>query len=181
MTHTIEISDDLFARLQKHAIPFVDTPVTVMERALVALEAGDEDKEEGRGIRAFNPAAPPDLKFTSVLKASVSGKSLKKSDCYWNTILMTIIASAAKNGVSSIDILDLITVNSEEGQRDDNGYKYIEAANISVQGQDSNAAWRIAYILASSFGIELDIMFAWQDHPKAVMRSQQGTFFLEGS
>ncbi len=35
----IEISDSLFARLQKLAVPLVDTPVTVIERLLGSFEA----------------------------------------------------------------------------------------------------------------------------------------------
>ena len=183
MSHSIELPDGLFARLQKHAIPFVDTPASVIERALEALEAGDEDPkgEQKQGApRTFNPAAIPDLKFTSVLSASVDGKALKKGECYWNTVMLRTIAAAAKQGNSTQDILDLLTVNSERGQREDSGYKFVAEANLSIQGQESNAAWRQAYTVASSFGIEIELVFAWQDHPKAAMRNQQGSLFVEG-
>ena len=183
MSHSIEVPDDLFSRLQKHAIPFVDTPISVIERALEALEAGDKDPEDLRkegAPRTFNPAAIPDLKFTSVLSASIDGKALKKGECYWNTIMLRTIAAAAKQGSPTQDILDLLTVNSERGERDDSGYKFVSEANLSIQGQESNAAWRQAYTIASSFGIEIELVFAWQDHPKAAMRNQQGSLFVGG-
>lgn len=183
MPHSIDLPDDLFARLQKHAIPFVDTPVSVIQRALEALEAGDEDPKDDRregAPRTFNPAAIPDLKFTSVLSASVDGKALKKSECYWNTVMLLAIVAAAKRGHSTQDILDLLTVNSEQGKREDSGYKFVSEADLSIQGQESNAAWRQAYAVASSFGIEIQLEFAWQDHPKAAMRNQKGSLYVEG-
>lgn len=183
MPHSIELPDDLFARLQDHAVPFIDTPVSVIERALDALEAGDEDPKERQregAARTFNPAAIPDLKFTSVLSAAVAGKALKKGECYWNTVMLRTIAAAAKLGNSTQDILDLLTVNSEAGKREDSGYKFVAEADLSIQGQESNAAWRQAYTVASSFGIEVQLEFAWQDHPKAAMRNQKGSLYIEG-
>lgn len=184
MSYSVEIPDELFARLQRHAVPFVDTPVTVIERAMVALEAkaGDVFSEEGEGApRAFNPAAIPNLKFTSVLSASVDGKALKKSECYWNSIMLRVIAVAAQKGHATQDILNLLTVNSEPGKREDSGYKFVPEANLSIQGQESNAAWRQGYALASSFGIAIELIFVWQDHPKAALRNQQGSLHVKGN
>lgn len=183
MPHRIEIPDDLFARLQRHAVPFVDTPTTVIERALVALEAGDEEPVHQTATseaRTFNPAAPPDLKFTTVRSASVGGQTLRKAEAYWNTIMLKVIAAAAAQGVMTDDILFLVTVNSQKGRREDNGFKYVKEANLSIQGQDANAAWRQAYTLASSFGIELEVSFIWQDNSKASKPNQAGSFFVEG-
>jgi hypothetical protein len=39
MPHTVEISDNLFARLQKLAVPFIDTPETTISKAVDAFEA----------------------------------------------------------------------------------------------------------------------------------------------
>jgi hypothetical protein len=183
MAHMVELPDELFAKLQRHAVPLVDTPVSIIERALRALEAGDEDPVGApwsNGSRSFNPAAPPDLKFTTVQKAAVGGKALKKADAYWNKILFKVIVEASARGETTEDILDLITVNNQPGRREDNGFTYIEAARLSIQGQDANSAWRQAYTLASSFGIELDVAFVWQDNKKAANPSEGGSFFVEG-
>ena len=47
MGYTLEIPDELFSKLQRHAVPLIDTPLSVIERALRALEAGDEAPTSG--------------------------------------------------------------------------------------------------------------------------------------
>lgn len=184
MVYAVELPDELFARLQKHAVPLIDTPVTVIERALRALESGDEEPagmDATRASRTFNPAAPPDLSFTTLKVAKVAGKALPKADTYWNSVMIAVILEAADRGNSTQDVLDLITVNSQVGQREDGGFKYLEPAGLSIQGQAANSAWRQAYVLASSFGIEVDVSFAWQNNKKAAMPNVSGSFFVEGS
>lgn len=183
MPYAIELPDELFSKLQKHAIPFIDTPISVIERALVALEAGDEEPTSRRGspeARTFNPSAPPSLTFTSPQTATVAGLTLPKSETYWNAIMFAVIREAARRGQSTRDIIDLITVNSEPGRREDNGFKYLEEAGLSIQGQDANGAWRQAHVIASSFGIPVEVKFAWQNNPKAAMPNVTGSFFVEG-
>ncbi|MBB5986294.1 T4SS efffector SepA family protein [Sphingobium lignivorans] len=183
MVYTVELPDELFVRLQRHAVPLVDTPITVIERALRALEEGDEEPEGGggKGSRTFNPAAPPDLSFTTLKSARIAGKVLPKSDTYWNSVMIAVILEAAARGNSTQDILDLITVNSQAGQREEGGFRFLKAAGLSIQGQAANSAWRQAYVLASSLGIEVDVSFTWQNNEKAAMPNVSGSFYLEGS
>jgi len=185
MPYSVEIPDDLFAKLQKHAVPFIDTPVTVIERAVRALEQGDEEPFAGPtssdAPRAFNPAAPPSLTHTKPRSAKVDGRALPYSDAYWNSIWFAVIRQAAARGVSTSDLLDLITTNRQVGRRHDNGFTYIEEADLSVQGQDANGAWRQTYVIASSTGISVEVVFAWQNNPKAAMPNTVGSFFVEGN
>lgn len=181
---TIELSDDLFARLQNHAVPFVDTPISVIERALAALEAGDEsaaDPGRADAPRAFNPAAAPDLSHTTPHKAIVGDTPLGKGEVYWNPLMYAVINQAAGRGVNKEDLMALITVNRVDGRKEDQGYRYLPGVGISVQGQGANAAWKQAYRIASSIGIRLDVVFAWQSHPKAAMPNTLGSFFVEGN
>lgn len=182
MPHTITLSDDLFAKLQAHAVPLVDTPVSVIERAIAALEAGDEEetKRTHAGPRSFNPAAAPSLSHTTPRKAVLAGKLLPASTTYWNPIMYAVIEEAAKRGVSTEDLLNLISINCVAGEKAVNGYKFLPVAGISVQGQDANAAWRQAYRIASSVGITLEVQFVWQDNEKAAMPNTLGSFFVEG-
>jgi hypothetical protein len=185
MPHSVELPDDLFAKLQKHAVPLVDTPVTVIERAVRALEQGDEEPLTGAAgsdaPRSFNPAAPPSLTHTKPRSAKVDGIALPYSEAYWNSIWFAVIRRAAARGVSTEDLLDLITTNRQVGRRLDNGFTYIEEANLSVQGQDANGAWRQTYVIASSTGIAVEVVFAWQNNPKAAMPNTVGSFHVEGS
>lgn len=183
MTPSIDLTDELFSRLQKHAVPLVDTPLTVISRALDALEAGDEEpasKDRPSGPRTFNPAAPPNLSHSTPRRVEVGDKQLAKNETYWNPIMFNVITEVAKKGVLTEDLLDLITIPAVTGKKEDNGYRFIPEAGISVQGQDANNAWKQTYVLASSFGVRVQVVFVWQDNPKAAMPGTTGSFFIEG-
>lgn len=183
MTPSIDLSDELFARLQKHAVPLVDTPLTVISRALDALEAGDEDtvtNSATTGPRSFNPASAPNLSHTTPRRAQVGGHTLAKGDTYWNPILFAVINEAAKSGVATEDILDLLTIPAVKGKKEGGGYRFLPEAGLSVQGQDANSAWKQTYRIASSVGIHVQVIFVWQDNPKAAMPGTTGSFFIEG-
>ena len=183
MPHTITLPDELFARLQNHAIPLVDTPLSIIERAVDALEAGRESpasSDRKGGIRSFTAAAVPNLAHTTPRKIVLAGRTLPKAETYWNPLMYAVILEAAKRGVGSADLQELLTVNTAAGRKEDNGYKYLEPAGISVQGQDANAAWKAAYRVASSIGIAIEVEFAWQDTEKAAMPNTLGSFSVDG-
>lgn len=183
MAHQIQLSEELFTRLQKHAVPFVDTPISVIERALDALEAGDEEKHSSSpsdGTRTFNPAAPPNLAHTTPKQAKLGGKLLQKSETYWNLIMYAVISEAARRGVGTEDLLELITVPAVKGRKESSGYRHLSDAKLSVQGQDANNAWRQTYRVASSVGISLEVVFTWQNTEKAAMPNTVGSFYIEG-
>lgn len=183
MPPTVDLTDEIFSRLQRHAVPLVDTPLTVIARALDALEAGDEEPAgtpEALGPRSFNPAAPPNLAHTTPRRAQVAGQTLTKAETYWNPIMFAVIEEAARVGVSAEDILELLTIPSIMGKKEGSGYRFLTQAGISVQGQDANNAWKQTYILASSIGIHVQVLFVWQDNPKAAMPNITGSFFVEG-
>jgi hypothetical protein len=181
--HVIELPDDLFAMLQRHAVPFIDTPLSVIERAVRALEEGDEEpkrSEADESRRTFNPAAPPNLTFTKPRSAIINERQLPYSQAYWNAIMIEVIKEAALRGVSTDELLCLITVNSQAGARHDNGFTFIKEAGLSIQGQDANGAWRQTYVIASSFRIPVDVVFAWQNNPKAAMPNTVGSLHIDG-
>lgn len=183
MSPSIELNDEIFARLQKHAIPLVDTPLTVISRALDALEAGDEEPastERANSPRSFNPAAPPNLTHTTPRRAEVAGKALPKSETYWNSIMFAAITEAANKGTLPEDLLELLTIPCVIGEKVGSGYRYLADAGISVQGQDANRAWRETYRIASSIGVSVQVVFVWGENPKAAMPGATGSFFIEG-
>ncbi|CDZ31216.1 Hypothetical protein, partial CDS, partial [Neorhizobium galegae bv. officinalis] len=97
MTKNILVNDDVFARLQKLAEPFVDTPETVITRLLDAytgvkpfIDMGDK--------KVFDPQVPPNLVHTTVISAVVNGETLKPQDTYWNNILIALIKRLAEKG-----------------------------------------------------------------------------------
>lgn len=171
--HQVQISQETFSRLQAHAVPLVDTIESVINRALDALEG--RGKSIGKASKGgLDPAAPPNLSFTTVRSAVVAGRRLPANETYWNSVLLSAVKFAAKKGMSPEQIADLVVVNNVVGRKDNNGYKYIEEAGISVQGQDANAAWKATYHIALKVNLDIEISFVWQSNPKAAFPSQTG-------
>lgn len=183
MPHTIEISDELFARMQSLATPLVDTPQSVIARALNALqeaEGGIHSASEGE-VQSFNPAAPPSLSHTTPKSMTLDGHRLPRSETYWNTLMIAVIRAAATRVGGAGELLPLLTVNSVAGRKEDNGYKYLPDVGISVQGQDANGAWRQTYELAHRLGMSLEVVFTWQAVDKAAMPNTTGRFSVGGT
>ena len=61
-----------------------------------------------------------------------------------------------------------------QGTTEDEGYGYLPDINISVQGQESNAACRSVIVLAQSLGRGLDIAFMWRPKDKTTFPDEQG-------
>lgn len=175
----VSISQETFSRLQSHAVPLVDSIESVINKALDALESVVTDGASTPSVRAFNPDAPPSLSFTTVRSVVFEGVRHIPSETYWNSILVAAVREAAKRGMNAEKISTLLIINNVPGKKEDGGYKYIEEAGLSVQGQDANAAWKAAYHLATALNLSIDVSFAWQHNPKAAYPGQSGTFTVK--
>jgi hypothetical protein len=168
----IRIQDSTFARLQRHARPFVDTPDSVINLALDALEAagapagGGEGDGHGPQIeRRIDPRNLPSLTHTKVLSAMIDGKAIAKAN--WNLLLDEMLRRATKQLQSLHKVRDLVPVNMIQGRKEDEGYSYLTDINVSVQGQDANAACRAIVAAAHGLGIALDLVFMWRHKESA--------------
>lgn len=176
----VPLAPETIARLKKFAEPLVDNYDTVIIRALDALEAANSNTPAKEGaIRALNPAKPPNLAYTTVHSIIFNGKRFPPAETYWNHLLLAVIREAGKTfPPKKLD--ELVICNHVMGQKEDNGYKYLEDAGISVQGQDANGAWKtIAHILFE-LKMPLEIEFSWQDNPKAVAPGEHAKFSISG-
>lgn len=174
--HDVKLGAETFARLQAHAIPLVDTIESVINRALDALdrEAGVKDLVPDDGVRSFDPSAPPSLSFTTVRSVVVNGRRHPPAETYWNSILEAAVREAAKRGRTPAEIGDLLIVNHVVGPREGGGYRFVEEAGVSVQGQDANAAWRAAFHIADVMKIPIEVTFFWQSSAKAAFPGTVG-------
>jgi hypothetical protein len=168
------ISDPIFSRLQKHAVPLVDTIETVIARALDALEAAGSKSGASSGNPTYKAASPPDLSFTTLKYAAVESKVLPASETFWNLVLLATIRAAAKRGATTTQIADKLLANHVIGLKDDGGYKHLPDLGLSVQGQDANAAWKATSNLAIAFGIPVEVKFTWQNNSKAAHPNEAG-------
>jgi hypothetical protein len=175
----VQIADETLARLQKLAIPLVDTVDTVINRIVDAYE-NDRAKDTGakpaelayKG-RAFDAANPPDLTHTKVLSARLDGTALAKS-ANWNGLLKQAIRLAKQRSKSIDELKRLVIVNHVIGQKDDEGYEFLADAGLSVQGQDAKAAWRGTAHIAQQLGITVEVIFLWRHKNKAAFPGETG-------
>ena len=84
----ITIQRATFERLQRHAKPFVDTPDTVIIRALDALDQTVvEHVPNGQFTETeqlLDPLSLPDLTHTKIQDASIDGEPIRKPK--WNLL-----------------------------------------------------------------------------------------------
>lgn len=183
MTHTLTISDETFTRLQGFAVPLVDTSEMVINKALDALAAtsGRSESSASTSIKEFDAAAAPSLTHTKVLKASLLGKEIVSPDNYWNGLMLQTIRAAFERLKDKQAVADLVIVNKVLHKKEVEGFKYLPEIGISVQGQDSNKAWKAIHHIAKSLGFSVEVTFAWYENPKAAHPGSTGRLVIKGA
>jgi hypothetical protein len=178
MTPQINVSQSLFSQLQAIAEPFVDTPETVIQKCVefylsnatahkTTTKASDSPSPPG-GPMVFQPDNPPDLTFTRPMSIELEGKTFDKGTLYWNPLLFELVRMAGIKGVKGDQLKQMLLCNFVDGEADaSQGYRYIKEAGLSVQGQAANPAWKTIYHLVRTLGLSLDVVFIWDDKPKA--------------
>ncbi|QLP96719.1 MAG: hypothetical protein HZY79_03985 [Rhodoblastus sp.] len=118
MEQQIAISLQTVARLKAHAEPLVDTFDTVINRAVDALENANGKGATGTdgSIPLANPAAPPNLSFTTVRSIVMNGKRFAANEAYWNHLLFAVIREAKKS-LSQEKVTELIVCNHVIGKK----------------------------------------------------------------
>ncbi len=184
-TVTIEISELTFQRLQNLAVPLVDTPDTVISRALDALEVQTKNGTQGSvapatgtvGPLEIHPSNPPDLTHTRVSQASVAGRSVKPG---WNPLVTEMVLMARNRGLDVGKIKSISGLNVVQGERSDKGFRFVRAAGLSVQYQDANGAFRAVVGLARELGVGFEVELQWRDKEGAAHRGKLGRCRVEG-
>ena len=174
-----QISDQTFERLKANAEPLVDTIDSVINRALDALEALGPKPAISRGSpRQVDPSAPPNLAHTTVRSIELCGRILQPNETFWNTLLIAALREAAKRGHPPEALKGLLIANAVVGRKEDEGYRYFKDLGLSIQGQDSNAAWRATYHLAHTLDLPVKVTFSWRDTPKAAFPGSDAVFVV---
>ncbi len=180
MSPSVELSPGTFTRLQGRAVPLVDSIETVINRLIDYYEskegAPDSATTPGKheNIRQFNPSAPPDLTHTKVLEIEFRGKSLEQGQKNWNGLLNAAVRAAKSAAKSTAEFKKLLVVNFVDGQKNDEGYRYLSDVGISVQGQDANGAWKGACHIAQQLGYPLTTTFVWREKDGAAFPGMTG-------
>ncbi len=180
----ISLDPKTFERLQRHAKPFVDTPATVINRALDALERVTGEGQPatraiGPGERAIDAAQLPRLTHTKVLDARIAGREIERPN--WNSLLDEMLRLCMKHTGSAEAVRRLCPVNLVSGRKEDEGYGYLSDIDLSVQGQDANSACRAMVAAAQALGVSLDIGFMWRPKENAAYPGERARLQITGT
>jgi hypothetical protein len=183
---TLEIPESLFKRLQKLAVPLVDTHVTVLERIINEYESQNQNNRPpiaagtpGRpvvdsGVPEFSPDAPPDLRHADVRMARFAGRKAFG----WNKLVheahmeaMSRLGSveALRNATRSNFIIG--RASSDDTKK---GFRHVPAINISIQNVDAAHAWSNTLRLARHLNVEVTVEFEWKQKSDAVHPGGKG-------
>jgi hypothetical protein len=181
MSNPYELKPTTITRAAKYAKPFIDTLDDVINRALDAYEGAmmgslGENSQANFGTKSFDPASPPNLTHTKVLSITFDGKKFDAESTTWNALLFEAIRIARKKLRSDDELDDAIVVNYVLGKKEVDGYRFLEDANLSVQGQDANGAWRGTYQIARKLGLTFDVEFVWREKETSTHPGLKGRF-----
>ena len=184
MSPSVELTPATFTRLQAHAVPLVDTIESVINRLLDAFEMKDgtpapaAGSSDGNSVRQFNPNTPPDLTHTKTLAIEFGGKPLGRGDVNWNGLLNAAAREAKAKAKSAAELKKLMVVNFVEGEKTDEGFRFLSDVGLSVQGQDANGAWKGACHVAQQLGCQLKVTFIWRNKEGATFPGVTGQFSI---
>ncbi len=181
MVPSVELSPQTFSRLQRHAVPLVDSIETVIARLIDSYESRDgapvpAAADAGGTVRQFNPLSPPNLTHTKVLSIEFCGQALERKQARWNGLLDAAVRVAKSRAKSATELKQFVTIPFIDGQKVDEGYRYLPDLGISVQGQDANGAWRAACHTAQKLGLALVVTFIWREKEGAAFSGITGRF-----
>jgi len=169
----IEISDITFSRLQQLAVPLVDSNDTVITKLLDAFARNGSSHPNGTQKptqhsaepQKFSASSPPSLTHTKLLAGKLNGKPLR--EVKWNALLVEAIRLAKAKARTPDELQRLIPVNFVRGKKEIEGYHYIPDIDLSVQGQDADAAWSSAHQIAQQLGLPIEAEFQWRTKDRA--------------
>lgn len=187
----IVIEQKTFERLQRHAKPLVDTPDSVIARALDALDqlkgsgATSPAQASGGGLGAapagergmvFGATEPlPDVGHTRLLAASIGGSSVKAN---WNNVLRAMLLRARRHYGDFDQLKRRCAVNIVPREKSDEGYRYLPQAGFSYQGVNANAAANAIVGLAKDIGVALVLDFEWREKEQAAYPGRRATIHV---
>lgn len=183
MMPTVTLSEQTYAKMKLAAEPFVDTEDSVVNRALdVLLESiGKSMKPNGKVNSQTDEKSDQkihlepgshQLTHTRLLSAIIDGRQLFRPK--WNSMLNELHVMAMKKFGSFDEVRKHSGANLRRGRYEENGYKYLPDADLSIQGVAADFAADHAFRLARSMNISLRLAFEWHDKESAAYPGRIG-------
>ena len=164
----ITIEQATFELLQRHAKPLVDTPDTIIVRALNAQDqtvvkpVANGQSTVTETEQHLDPSALPDLTHTKILDAAIDGEPISRPN--WNRLRDEMLLRIMQRGGSFENLQRLLQadVNLAKGCNKDDGFRYLLDVDFSVQGQSANGACQAIMTAAQVFGMSSNIGVTWR-------------------
>ncbi|BAZ52800.1 hypothetical protein NIES4103_54650 [Nostoc sp. NIES-4103] len=184
----VRIPDPIYKRLQAIAVPFEDTPVTVIEKLLNEYELHHKSQQvsnidienfsqtanysEIDNYKILDPDTPSNLTYSKVLRALVDHQEIHNPN--WNRIIAKAHEIAINKGISVEDLLELTPFHVVPGEKNEDGFRYLPEINISVQGVGANVAWCKTLYLMKKLKLPIEIYFKWGNEEGAAYPGEKG-------
>ena len=175
----IEIFDPDYQRLQDIAVPFVDTPATVIARLLdehgplngavgeaVAASGGDTD------ALIFGPESVPPLTHTKVMSAIFDQQAAQKPT--WDALVRAALIRTKRSYATVEELRRVSGANIVAGSKDDEGYKPLNGNGFSFQGVSAEDAIKIVLRCARALRCPFSVEFVWRDKEGAHRPGRRG-------
>ena len=164
----IEISDDNFQRLQKVAIPLVDTLNSVITKLIDSYETNNSNYNNninkiGNNYEKFEPDKIPPLLHTKLMSARFNDLVPEKTN--WDSLVRLALKQVFDKYKNTGELYRLSGANVVDGQKNDEGYKFVSSHNFSYQGVSAEEAAKIVVRCAKALGCKTFFEFEWRISP----------------
>ena len=95
------------------------------------------------------------------------GRPLEHREANWNGLLNAAVREAKARAGSAAELKQLVIIPFVDGQKTNEGYRFLSDIGISIQGQDSNVSWKGARHIAQRLGLQLSVTFEWREKERA--------------
>lgn len=173
----IEISDDNFQRLQKVAIPLVDTLNSVITKLLDSYEKNNSNhnnniKKIGDNYEKFESDKIPPLLHTKLMSARFNDLVPEKTN--WDSLVRLALKQVFDKYKNVGEFYRLSGANVVDGQKNDEGYKFVSSHKFSYQGVSAEDAAKIVVRCAKALGCKAFFEFEWRNKDAAYRPGKRG-------
>jgi hypothetical protein len=177
----IEISDDNFQRLQKVAIPLVDTLNSVITKLIDSYETNNSNYNNninkiGNNYEKFEPDKIPPLLHTKLMSARFNDLVPEKTN--WDSLVRLALKQVFDKYKNTGELYRLSGANVVDGQKNDEGYKFVSSHNFSYQGVSAEEAAKIVVRCAKALGCKTFFEFEWRNKDAAYRPGKRGAVAL---
>lgn len=169
---TIELSDADFQRLQKIAVPLVDTPETVIRKLLDSYERTNGKApppstlpSASPGPKHYDARSIPPLTHTKLLAGEFDGVRPQRTT--WDGLVRLALVRVWEKSGDVRELKRMAGANVVGGEKHDEGYKFLPSHGFSYQGVSAEDAAKIIVRCARALGCGACFEFEWRDKPEA--------------